>query len=575
MKRQRKYSLHAVMGIILSLLVVFGTVMIVWISCYISSSTQEKEYERLENMVQVNMQSLHEKTLNAEKFLAGLYNYSADLNIILSNGDYYETINGIARLNRMMQGIYPGFSGVNGMFLYFPEIDRYITAANNQSDSELSDDIKDMLRQHMDEGNEALPPVNWELREINGQYCILRIIPVQNFFVGAFLRLDYAIQLLSTPYDSSSAYILFNEDGTVRYSAVSLDDSVNYLDFQSTTVLEDTNKQKYHAFPVNGVTKNKFVVLIPVEEMVLDLSPLYITLTILIILMAITAFSISIMLTKLIIKPTHELNKLNEQIQQSRKLKDLSFPESACVEISQTIDTVEHLCQSITDLQNRYFQEKLLRSKIELSRLKSQIAPHFLVNCLYVLQNIAASGHQDSEAFSTLIQTLSEHLRYSLSDRETVSLEEEMYYVVNYIKLTQTRFPLSLEYNIAMDDEAKHASVFPLILLMLTENTIKYNMTMGEILCIEITATVIEKENRKWLKLTHRDTGCGFPEAIVEAAGNQTLFSAIEGNHIGMFNVIKRLELLFPESEIQLANQNGAIISIVLPFEPYTEETWK
>ena len=70
------------------------------------------------------------------------------------------------------------------------------------------------------------------------------------------------------------------------------------------------------------------------------------------------------------------------------------------------------------------------------------------------------------------VRTLSNHLRYTLQDKTAVPLKEELKYVENFLEMTELRFPGCLNWEIHVDEKCRNASVFPIILLMFTENTI-------------------------------------------------------------------------------------------------------
>ena len=57
--------------------------------------------------------------------------------------------------------------------------------------------------------------------------------------------------------------------------------------------------------------------------------------------------------------------------------------------------------------------------------------------------------------------------------------------------MTELRFPGCLNWEIHVDEKCRNASVFPIILLMFTENTIKHNMIMGEELRVRITGSLV------------------------------------------------------------------------------------
>ena len=82
--------------------------------------------------------------------------------------------------------------------------------------------------------------------------------------------------------------------------------------------------------------------------------------------------------------------------------------------------------------------------------------------------------------------------------------------------MTELRFPGCLNWEIHVDEKCRNASVFPIILLMFTENTIKHNMIMGEELRVRITGSLVERNGEKYVVLTHLDSGSGYFEEDLE-----------------------------------------------------------
>ena len=90
--------------------------------------------------------------------------------------------------------------------------------------------------------------------------------------------------------------------------------------------------------------------------------------------------------------------------------------------------------------------------------------------------------------------------------------EEEIEQTKNYLLLTSLRFPGSLTYSVSPAPELLQAKVFPLMLLMLTENSIKANLVMGEAFHIDISGQMYEEAGLMRVHLTHIDSGTGFSE---------------------------------------------------------------
>ena len=120
--------------------------------------------------------------------------------------------------------------------------------------------------------------------------------------------------------------------------------------------------------------------------------------------------------------------------------------------------------------------ERLQREQAQsrLQSLRDQLNPHFLFNSLNVLTSLV---HKDADEAERFIKKLSEIYRYVLdkSDEETVTLEEELGFIKNYLQLLQHRFGKNLQVN-WNPPEADGWSIPPLSLQMLVENAVKHNV---------------------------------------------------------------------------------------------------
>jgi len=143
-----------------------------------------------------------------------------------------------------------------------------------------------------------------------------------------------------------------------------------------------------------------------------------------------------------------------------------------------------------------------------------------------------------------------------------------------YVELSKLRFPGCITYTAEIDPAAKGAMVFPLILIMFTENTFKYNLVMGEPLKLIVRVDVNEAGDR--IHLVHIDSGEGYPQEFLDhySSESKEYFDAPDGQHIGIRNNIQRLKLYFGETaEIKFSNEPGlgARVDIDIPLLPLSE----
>ena len=167
------------------------------------------------------------------------------------------------------------------------------------------------------------------------------------------------------------------------------------------------------------------------------------------------------------------------------------------------------------------------KSATELNLLKQQINPHFFFN---TLNNLYALSIKKDEATPEVILQLSELMRYVIykGKEEWVSLEEEVKYIEDYIRLQQIRLHKHLDFRFEKQIEDPKFQVPPLLFILLIENAFKHGIEPAEEDCF------------LYISLSGREDQLEFTcENSVEEREDET-------NGIGLSNLRRRLELRFP-----------------------------
>ena len=171
----------------------------------------------------------------------------------------------------------------------------------------------------------------------------------------------------------------------------------------------------------------------------------------------------------------------------------------------------------------------------EVNNLKSQIAPHFLFNTLNNLYGLAV---EKSDKLPALMLQLSDLLRHSLyeTQKPLVAISDEIELMKGYSQLERVRLEddLQLEFTNTVEDNAPY-QVAPLLLIVFVENAFKHaKFVQSPPVRIEIK-TALEED---WFSLTIRNN---YNRQRVQSA-----------NGIGLRNVKRRLEVLYPNGKHQL-----------------------
>ena len=166
-------------------------------------------------------------------------------------------------------------------------------------------------------------------------------------------------------------------------------------------------------------------------------------------------------------------------------------------------------------MQREVSAQRTRRHQAEFSymALKHQVNPHFLFNCLNVLDSLVQEG--TPEEASDYIQKMACLYRYLMNQegKRLVPLSDEIEFSRVYRQLMQIRYPVGLVFEDDITRNAPKGYIVPCTLQLLVENAIKHNVISAEKPLV-LTATTdgrsVTIRNNLIPKLTPvRSTGIG------------------------------------------------------------------
>ena len=164
--------------------------------------------------------------------------------------------------------------------------------------------------------------------------------------------------------------------------------------------------------------------------------------------------------------------------------------------------------QKAIAVENEELRTENLRSHYEA--LKKQLDPHFLFNSLNTLQSLI---NFDPGKAGDYVQQLSSVLRYTLQNKEVVTLADEMACVRDYCAMMQIRYGDNLKVEIEVDPKYGKYKVLPFAIQGLVENAIKHNVVSSkQPLVIHIVTddeARLKVSNLRQPKLDDRGNGIG------------------------------------------------------------------
>ena len=210
-------------------------------------------------------------------------------------------------------------------------------------------------------------------------------------------------------------------------------------------------------------------------------------------------------------------------------------------------------------LDNQRFKEA---KQAELDNLKAQLSPHFLFNTLNNFYGLAVTH---SAQLPDLMLRLSDLMRYSLYETQlpNVPISDEIKYLKNYIALEKIRlednFQLDFKINNGNEKALINWEIAPLILIVFVENAFKHARNLQNE-PIKITIELNQLENN-YLFFSVENNYVTLPKSL----GNSVQLKGKKSGGLGLDNVKKRLEALYPADLHELKiNNNGLFFKIEL-----------
>lgn len=218
---------------------------------------------------------------------------------------------------------------------------------------------------------------------------------------------------------------------------------------------------------------------------------------------------------------------------------------------------------SIRHLIERHDKMALENNMAIVQMMESQFNPHFLFNTLESIRYLVKFNPKVADK---TVVNLSKLLRYSIQNTvDTVRFKEEFDFVKRYIEIMKVRFGERLEFNDNISDEVKDVSVPKMIVQPIVENAVKYGFGEDvEVLRVEISAYIEDEK----LYIIVKDDGVGIEEDLLKDLVFNLNEKYNSSDHIGLYNVHKRIELLYGIEyglEINSEAGKGTEVVLVLP----------
>lgn len=445
----------------------------------------------------------------------------------------------------------------DGFLFYNLETDNFLfTKQITTSDLTMQKVLRDMI------SSEELPS-DWEILEVDDSLCLIKMIDIGNSRLGALISVRSLLESVTSSNTEEVSLYLTTQDNRL----IGPDNAILDLDFEILTDSYAIKKidGKKALIVQQALSHSDFYLtrLIPYSEVqTLNVSLRKAAFGTIVLFLGIS-LALVLAVNRQLIHPVNILTDALEKVS-AGSLENQIAVTGQLREYQQMSNSFNEMVTEIKNLKIDIYEEKLQHQELEIQYLKQQITPHFMINCLNTAYQLIEPEHL--VLARSMLMDLSQHLRYTLSAGQTVSLGEDLIMVQNYVEMSGIRYPNSLALYINCPDAFQQAVVVPLLLLNFIENTIKHEVVMGQLLEMHIDVISYETDDCIRLNVCIWDTGKGFSQQMLSRITAPSYPSGNDTTHIGITNVIFRMRHIFPDVKFTFCNRPGAGAQIDINF---------
>lgn len=171
--------------------------------------------------------------------------------------------------------------------------------------------------------------------------------------------------------------------------------------------------------------------------------------------------------------------------------------------------------------------------KARYNQLNQEIQPHFFFNTMNSILSLARLERKQELIHS--IETFSKLLKQKYKTNTTfITIEDELSYVVSYLEIQKIRFRDRLDYQIVVEPSVQQAITLPFLIQTLVENAFKHSFE--------------KRAGKADLSIHIEAHSANLHILVTNSLPNEGDSASADGG-IGLSNISKRLNLLFPDEE--------------------------
>lgn len=495
-----------------------------------------------------------------------------DVALLSYSDDPLSVIQATQNINNKLEFYRSKLGGSFHFFIFYPEKDYFVSSDRGELElqeyQELRQDIANrVMGSYEDEGVKA--GKRWRIIRSMGNYYALNYITIEGLYACCFIDTEDLVKMVDIiPMGEESFVSLVSENGDVYFGEEELERMgllksggkkergllETKFGFQSGRIYHPL---EYAQFGLCVMMKNNQQLLAAVF--------LQGAIGVLFLCGIAAAGGILYRMKKKVIDPLRYFSENLSKIQEGNP--EIYFGDTNLVELEEANQIFKKILGQMKEMRIHMYEQTLEKQKLEMDFMKLQVQPHFYINCMSLIYNMACMGEDDTiQQFSAYV---SKYFRYIFrSNSDYVSITEEIGHISNYLEIYKIRYRSRLDYAIEQDGNLDDVVIPPLLLHTFVENAVKYGKNGDKCSFIRFQAQRMKIEGVEFVVISVEDNGPGFPENVLEELVQGKDIVTEKGTRIGIMNCVQRLKIIY-ENRARVSFHNGrdggALVKVCIP----------
>ncbi|WP_336773906.1 sensor histidine kinase [Paenibacillus sp. MMO-58] len=509
-----------------------------------------------------------------------VYNVDHDENfqkfgqIGLSDSEYYFAQMELIQRNSAYRSYYHTVD----MFYVYSKPNNVLATTNVISDTD-HDQVSSWITQTLNNAEELHPLLyQWKIVKIGQDYYLHRVVSddtTNNAYIGALISMN-TLKLPLKDVRTGGDVLFAGEDGMILSKpsgSLSKDFRLpaDKLARNTSFSYSDGGKKLFvitSKSPLSGIS---MAVVLPYSDLLKGLKQFQTIINLLPLFVLIILLVYLFVFRRIILAPILQL------LGTIRRVKDgdmeMKLPDSPITEFAIINHTFNNMMDEIKDLKIDVYEERLNAQKAELKHLQTQINPHFFLNTMNIIFQLADLKRY--ELVKKTVRHMVGYFRFMLgTSRDTITLSQELEHIRNYLEIQKMRYQDTFEFEIGCAEELLDARIPSLLVQPFAENAMIHGMSVkGEPFLLQITA-LRDAEDSGLMQIEVKDNGRGLSEERMEELASEQYKPSSDDNHIGIWNVKKRAAMRYgslARISFRPNEPKGLAIRLTLPID-HTKE---